>query len=106
MVDRETRAAFLKHLQDTGLSAAEIIETIDKDYDRGDFITKIAEINVGKSKLVLTPMILKRMLGLFLEDMISSMKFACEMANKMTEMKEKKEQKIRDVMMQVNDTIN
>lgn len=38
--------------------------------------------------------------------MIESMKFACEMANKMTETKEKKEQKIRDVIMQVNDTIN
>ena len=106
MIDKETRAAFLKYLQDTGISAAEMIETIDKDYDRGDFITKIAEINIGKSKLVLTPMILKRMLGLFLEDMISSMKFACEIANKMAETKEKKEQKIRDIIMQVNDTIN
>ena len=79
---------------------------IDSSYDRGDFITKIAEINVGKSKLVLTPMILKRMLSVFLEDMVESMKFACEMANRMTEMKEKKEQKMREVMMQVNDTIN
>ena len=65
MVDRETRAAFLEHLQDVGLSVAEIIETIDSSYDRGDFITKIAEINIGKSKLVLTPMILKRMLVCF-----------------------------------------
>ena len=106
MTDKETREAFLKHLQETGISVADMIETIDKDYNRGDFITKIAEINIGKSKLVLTPMILKRMLGVFLEDMVESMKFACEMASKMTEMKEKKEQKIRDVIMQVNDTIN
>ena len=106
MADKEIREAFLKHLEDTGISAAEMLDTIDSSYDRGDFITKIAEINVGKSKLVLTPMILKRMLSIFLEDMISSMKFACEMANRMTEMKEKKEQKMREVMMQVNDTIN
>lgn len=106
MADRETREAFLKHLQETGISVADMIDTIDSSYDRGDFITKIAEINIGKSKLVLTPMILKRMLGVFLEDMVESMKFACEMANRMAETKEKKEQKIRDVMMQVNDTIN
>ena len=106
MADKETREAFLKHLQDTGISAAEMLDTIDSSYDRGDFITKIAEINVGKSKLVLTPMVLKRMLSVFLEDMVESMKFACEMANRMTEMKEKKEQKMREVMMQVNDTIN
>ena len=106
MADEEIRKAFLKHLQDTGLSAVEMLDTIDSSYDRGDFITKIAEINVGKSKLVLTPMILKRMLSVFLEDMVESMKFACEMANRMTEMKEKKEQKMREVMMQVNDTIN
>ena len=106
MADKETREAFLKHLQDTGISAAEMLDTIDSSYDRGDFITKIAEINVGKSKLVLTPMVLKRMLSVFLEDMVESMKFACEMANRMTEMKEKKEQKMREVMMQVDNTVN
>ena len=106
MADKEIREAFLKHLQDTGISAAEMLDTIDSSYDRGDFITKIAEINVGKSKLVLTPMVLKRMLSVFLEDMVESMKFACEMANRMTEMKEKKEQKMREVMMQVDNTVN
>ena len=106
MADKEIREAFLKHLQDTGLSAVEMLDTIDSSYDRGDFITKIAEINVGKSKLVLTPMVLKRMLSVFLEDMVESMKFACEMANRMTEMKEKKEQKMREVMMQVDNTVN
>lgn len=106
MVDKETREAFLKHLQDTGLSAAEMLDTINSSYDKGDFITKIAEINIGKSKLVLTPMVLKRMLSVFLEDMVESMKFACEMANRMTEMKEKKEQKMREVMMQVDNTVN
>ena len=106
MADKEIREAFLKHLEDTGISAAEMLDTINSSYDRGDFITKIAEINIGKSKLVLTPMVLKRMLSVFLEDMVESMKFACEMANRMTEMKEKKEQKMREVMMQVNDTIN
>ena len=106
MVDKETREAFLKHLQDTGISAAEMLDTINSSYDKGDFITKIAEINIGKSKLVLTPMVLKRMLSVFLEDMVESMKFACEMANRMTEMKEKKEQKMREVMMQVDNTVN
>lgn len=106
MADKETREAFLKHLQDTGLSAVEMMDAIDNSYDKGDFITKIAEINVGKSKLVLTPMVLKRMLSVFLEDMAESMKFACEMANRMTEMKEKKEQKMREVMMQVDNTVN
>lgn len=106
MVDKETRAAFLKHIKDTGLNAAEMVDTINSNYDKEDFITKIAEINVGKSKLVLTPMILKRMLCVFLEDMVSSMKFACEMADKMAEMKEKKEQKMRDIIMQVDETIN
>ena len=106
MVDKETCAAFLKHIQDTGLNAAEMVDTINSSYDKGDFITKIAEINIGKSKLVLTPMILKRMLCVFLEDMVSSMKFACEMADKMAEMKEKKEQKMRDIIMQVDETIN
>lgn len=106
MADEEIRKAFLKHLQDTGLSAVEMLDTIDSSYDRGDFITKIAEINVGKSKLVLTPMVLKRMLSVFLEDMVESMKFACEMANRMTEMKEKKEQKMRDIIMQVDNTVN
>ncbi len=106
MVDKETREAFLKHLQDTGISAAEMLDTINSSYDRGDFITKIAEINIGKSKLVLTPMVLKRMLSVFLEDMVESMKFACEMANRMTEMKEKKEQKMRDIIMQVDNIVN
>ena len=106
MIDKETREAFLKHLQDTGISAAEMLDTINSSYDRGDFITKIAEINIGKSKLVLTPMVLKRMLSVFLEDMVESMKFACEMANRMTEMKEKKEQKMRDIIMQVDNTVN
>ena len=106
MADKEIREAFLKHLEDTGISAAEMLDTINSSYDRGDFITKIAEINVGKSKLVLTPMVLKRMLSVFLEDMVESMKFACEMANRMTEMKEKKEQKMREVMMQVDNTVN
>ena len=106
MADKEIHEAFLKHLQDTGLSAVEMMDAIDSSYDKGDFITKIAEINVGKSKLVLTPMVLKRMLSVFLEDMVESMKFACEMANRMTEMKEKKEQKMREVMMQVDNTVN
>ena len=106
MIDKETREAFLKHLQDTGISAAEMLDTINSSYDRGDFITKIAEINIGKSKLVLTPMVLKRMLSVFLEDMVESMKFACEMASRMTEMKEKKEQKMRDIIMQVDNTVN
>lgn len=106
MENKEIREDFLKHLEHTGISVAEMIDTIDSSYDRTDFITKIAEINIGKSKLVLTPIILRKMLGLFLEDMISSMKLALEMANKIAETKEKKEQKIRDIIMQVDNTVN